>query len=88
LDAPEIGLVELSLEMLCFRQLKDELLDAHRSQAVEAIAMERKYAGRGDADGTYRRSARPPIGATAIEIEAPLARGGFDNIEINVRMFL
>jgi hypothetical protein len=52
----------------------------------------REYAGRGDADGaaTWAAAAADWLNdpQTAIEIEGRLARGGFDNIDINAHVFL
>jgi hypothetical protein len=90
-----LDLVELSREILRYRQLKTRMLEAHRVAAVEAILtrvdgegmpfeampMVRHHARWAAADWRNDREA-------AIEIEARLARGGFDQIDINAEVFV
>ena len=88
-----LDLVELSWEILRYRQLKTRMPEAHRVAVVEAILTRgREGAVQGDARGPApaRRAAvdwRNDQEA-AIEIEARLARGGFDQIDINAEVFV
>ena len=90
-----LDLVELSWEILGYRDLKKRILDAHRIAAIEAILQ--RLAGEGmpaeampmvwtrarRTDAEWRGD-RP----ATIEIEARLERGGFDAIDINAEVFV
>jgi hypothetical protein len=83
----------LSWEILRYRQLKTRMLVAHRVAAVEAILA--RVDGEGmpfEAMPVVRHHARRVAAdwrndqEAAIEIEARLARGGFDQIDINAEV--
>src|SRR3984893_11995666 len=84
-----LDLVEMSWEILRYRRLKNRMLDAHRAAAVEAIL--HRMDGEGmpaEAMPMVRIQARRTATEwrddqeAAFEIEARLARGGFDQVDI------
>jgi hypothetical protein len=90
-----LDLVELSWEILRYRHLKYKILAAHRCAAIEAILT--RVDGEGmsvEAMPMVRHHARLAAADwrndldAAIEIEARLARGGFDQTDINAESFV
>ena len=90
-----LDLVELTWEILRYRRLKNEILEAHRVDAIEAILQ--RLDGEGmpaEAMPMVRIQARRTANewrddpAAAREIEARLHRSGFDNTDINAEVFV
>lgn len=90
-----LDLVERSWEILRYRRLKQRMLDAFREAAIASILhrinsagmppemseLVRLHSTRGAADWKQRPDA-------AAEIEAHLARNGFDAIAVNAEVFI
>jgi hypothetical protein len=90
-----LDLVELSWEILRYRNLKNRILDAHRAAAIAAILQ--RLDGEGmpaevmpmvqlQAKRTAAEWREDP--EAAIEIEGRLCRSGFDPIAINAEVFV
>jgi len=90
-----LDLVDLSWEIQRYRQLKNRMLEAHRAAAIEVILA--RVEGEGmpsDSMPMVRHHARQAAvdwrndQEAAIEIEARLARSGFDQLDINAEVFV
>jgi hypothetical protein len=89
-----LDLIELSWEILRYRRLKQRVLEASRSNAIEAILLRLDGVGVPDEASSLARSHirrnvadwRVDPGAAA-EIEARLCRNGFDDVAINAEAY-
>ena len=90
-----LDLVELSWEIQRYRHLKNRMLEVHRTAAIEAILT--RVDGEGmpvEAMPMVQHHARQAAvewrddQEAAIEIEARLARSGFDQLDINAEVFV